>query len=330
MLYAAALALESGMRISDRVLKCAVFLGTVEDKKFVPLGTAFLVQKLHDEHWFQYLVTAQHNVIQAGTRPLHVRVNRLSGKAEVLEEIPPDLWIHHPESSKRFVDVVAMSVTLPPDIYDIALIKDSDLWSRGKVEERDIGVGEELFYPGLFLHHSGEQKNLPVMRAGVLAAMPSEPVQTKRGPIEAYLMESRSIGGHSGSPVFANLLAHRTYYADKRITLPHPMDDQRYPVLGLLRSYFKASDEGLSTEDRTDDLSLNSGISTIIPAWEILATIDQEGQIEARKKGLEQYKKAKGAAETEASAAPKPDNPAHKEDFTHLLSAAAKTPPQDD
>lgn len=325
MLYSSAERFEETMRITDKVLKCAVFLGTMENGKFVSLGTAFLVNKAHKDYGFQYLVTAQHNIIQAGTRPLHVRVNRLNGRAEVLDEIPPDLWIHHPESAKRFVDVAAISITLPIDIYDVAFIKDSDLWSREKVAERDIGVGEELFYPGLFHHHSGEQKNLPVMRTGILAAMPSEPVQTTRGPVEAYLMESRSIGGHSGSPVFANLLAHRAYYSDKTVALPHPMEDQRYPVLGLLRSYFKAADEGLSTEGRADDLSLNSGISTIIPAWEITAILDQEAQIEARNKGLEHFKKSKTSAETEASAAPESDNPSHKEDFTRLLNAAAKS-----
>ncbi|MBA2590309.1 MAG: hypothetical protein H0U98_16985 [Alphaproteobacteria bacterium] len=327
MLYSVAETLGVGMRVSDRVLKCALFLGVMDDKRFVPVGTAFIVQHQEEEYFYQYIVTCQHNVISAGTRPLHIRVNEKSGGAEVSEEIQPDAWLYHPDSAKRFVDIAVMPATLPIDVFDIAHIVSKDLWSREKIAERDIGVGEELFYPGLFLHHSGAARNLPVMRSGTLAAMPIEPVETARGPTTAYLMESRSIGGHSGSPVFANLLAPRSYYADKVLPLPLPHEDQRYPMLGVLRSYFKTVDEGLSSNAASDDLSLNSGISTIIPSWEITDILNQPKQVEMRKR-LNAELRASRTAEVEASAVPATDNPSHKEDFTRLLGAAVQAKSQ--
>jgi hypothetical protein len=58
---------------------------------------------------------------------------------------------------------------------------------------------------GLFKSHYGEQRNIPIIRIGNIAALPEEPVQTHYcGPTDAYLVEVRSIAGLSGSPVFKN------------------------------------------------------------------------------------------------------------------------------
>jgi hypothetical protein len=51
-------------------------------------------------------------------------------------------------------------------------------------------------------HHTGDLKNVPIVRVGNLASYPSEQIQTRAfGRMEAYLIEARSIGGLSGSPV---------------------------------------------------------------------------------------------------------------------------------
>jgi hypothetical protein len=39
--------------------------------------------------------------------------------------------------------------------------------------------------------------------------MPEEPVETELGPMEAFLIEARSIGGPSGSPCFVSLGQYR-------------------------------------------------------------------------------------------------------------------------
>jgi hypothetical protein len=65
-----------------------------------------------------------------------------------------------------------------------------------------IGIGDAVFITGLFSHHPGKARNLRVIRVGNIAAMPDEPVKTQRGEMEAYLIEARSLGGLSGSPVF--------------------------------------------------------------------------------------------------------------------------------
>ena len=67
-------------------------------------------------------------------------------------------------------------------------------------------MGDEVFVVGLFRHRHGTQRNIPIVRVGNLAALTEEKVATNDfGLVDAYLIEARSIGGLSGSPVFLNL-----------------------------------------------------------------------------------------------------------------------------
>ena len=72
------------------------------------------------------------------------------------------------------------------------------------IKEKSIGLGEELLVVGLFASHHGRKMNIPIVRSGMIAAMPWEPIwDAKTGQnFEAFLAEVRSIGGLSGSPVW--------------------------------------------------------------------------------------------------------------------------------
>ena len=70
------------------------------------------------------------------------------------------------------------------------------------MEREEIGIGSEVYFPGLFVHHHG--RNEPIVRGGIVSSMPTEPVLTEFGEIHAYLAEARSVGGLSGSPVIVD------------------------------------------------------------------------------------------------------------------------------
>jgi hypothetical protein len=57
----------------------------------------------------------------------------------------------------------------------------------------------------MFVGRIGEQRNIPVLRIGTIAAMRDEPLRTQYGYHEAFLVEARSIDGLSGSPVCVHL-----------------------------------------------------------------------------------------------------------------------------
>lgn len=327
-------AAESAMRVSDKVLRCVVFIGVKKSGGFEPLGTGFVCMVQQRQAGFQYVVTAQH-VLNNLKEPISIRVNRKNGEAEYLTA--PRGWYYHPDDT-RFVDVAVAPILLKPDMYDVVVVPTRDFCKEEFITARDIGIGEELFYPSLFMHRRGMHRNHPVMRFGTLAAMPVEPVITKSGPIKAYLMEGRSIGGHSGAPVFINFMAPRNYYADKPIMLPHPNQAQAYRFLGLIRGYLKAKDTGeyLTDDPQTEDLWINSGISTIIPASEIIDTLMREDLVKQRND--DEKKVMEGIADVPASVvrptsesdASGEENPHGLEDFNQLVDVAARKRPQGD
>ena len=70
------------------------------------------------------------------------------------------------------------------------------------IKQRHIGVGDEVFITGLFTKVQETTKNIPIVRTGTVAMIPGEKIPFGDNLIEAYLVEARSIGGLSGSPVF--------------------------------------------------------------------------------------------------------------------------------
>jgi hypothetical protein len=326
-------AAEACMRVSDRVLKCVVFLGVGKDENFKPYGTGFLIIVQQGVLEIQYVVTAMHVI--DGPEPIVVRVNKKNGKPDYIE--PLRGWYVHPDHG-RYVDAAVAPIILHPHTYDIVCIRTREFCKDTTVTARDVGVGDELFYPSLFMHHRGAGLNLPVMRAGTLAAMPIEPIITKSGPIKAYLMEGRSMGGHSGAPVFVNFTAPRNYNPERPIPLPTPAEAMMpYRLLGVLRSYLKAKDTGeyLAEEQAAKDLWVNSGISTIVPSDDIIEILMQPDLVKQRMDDANEHLKrmdvpTTGRPADDSSASGDEENPRHLEDFKRLVDVAARKRPQGD
>ena len=112
-------------------------------------------------------------------------------------------------------------------------------------------------------------KNIPITRIGNIAAMPDEPVSTKLGPMDAYLVESRSIGGLSGSPVFVN-----TGGSPRRGTLVGTLP--KFYLLGLMHGHFDTdqTEQDSIADDGIERSPINMGIAVVVPAKEIIDVID--------------------------------------------------------
>jgi hypothetical protein len=134
------------------------------------------------------------------------------------------------------------------------------------MKEHEIGIGDEVFITGLFHHHYGISKNIPILRVGNLACVDEEKISTKYGSMAAYLIEARSIGGLSGSPVFLNLGVTRTIGG--RVTRAvggGPV----YFLLGLIHGHYDADQNDVDIHSQ-DSFSLsppqiNMGIAVCVP-----------------------------------------------------------------
>jgi hypothetical protein len=267
------------MLVPDQVRKCVVFVGYKNAKNEYELaGTGFFVSRPSRDpvggYGFSYLVTARHvidGIRSTGADSVALRVNNKSGRAQWVE-IPLGNWLFHPTDAT--VDVALMRCSIP-DEGDHVASPLAMFVSEQTIEGVQIGVGDEVFLSGLFAFHHGEQRNIPIIRIGNIAAMPEEPVRTGLGPIDAYLVEARSIGGLSGSPVYVHVPMARTWNARPEFA---GKDGSVFYLLGLMHGHWDVpisdSRDELS-EDGFQTQRVNVGIAIVVPASKILEVISQ-------------------------------------------------------
>jgi hypothetical protein len=286
------------MMIPDRVRKCVAFIGYEDPEKRKQLiGTAFFLSRPIGDtgYGFTYIVTAKHiidKIRDLGCATVWLRLNDRKGKAG-WSEIPLDEWKFHPYDLE--VDVAFAKGELHPDLDHLSYPLNSAA-TEEVIKEHAIGVGEEVFLTGLFVNHSGKEKNIPIVRIGNIAAMPEEQVETEFGLIDAYLIEARSIGGLSGSPVFVHLGLLR--YSEKDEKGEAELGVSRYRhgtvfLLGLMHGHYRVGkpETDTITEDGLNKEHVNMGIAIVVPITKVLEAINSPEEIKWQKKVEEEIRK---------------------------------------
>ncbi|GIK82509.1 MAG: hypothetical protein BroJett024_36140 [Alphaproteobacteria bacterium] len=323
------------MQVDESIRKCVVFLGQPAPHGFVGHGTGFSVVIDDGEHSFFYIISARHVVwpkwvgITNGMPdgPISVRVNRPKGAPRVFTVNRSD-WIFHPD---RTVDVCALPLNMVdaqgdlveeetghPDPVDWAhLHLPSIALTPEKAFHHAISIGEEVFITGAFVNRLGVQKNIPIVRIGNIAALPEEPIEFASPTRPAYLIETRSLGGISGSPVFVNL--QPPYPRRREISfgpiavipsndLTKRRETKIYPyrLLGMVIQIFGGRDpfdmvpeprDELSDEDKRfalSDVEFNTGISVVMDINDILEFMDTEPMKKTREDVIEARRKQMG------------------------------------
>jgi hypothetical protein len=330
---------EGPMRINDLTRKCVVFLGGQRpDGEFFPYGTGFLVVSPIEGHiGFTFLVTARHvaeEIRRSRLKP-SIRLNNKRGKAII--GALADEWYGHPQIPD--LDLVVTPTRISSDEFDVCQVElTRETATPDYVAEHDIGCGDEVFIAGLLTSHFGANANIPVVRVGNIATMPEEPVNLGQyGRHLAYLIESRSIGGLSGSPVFfpSEFSRHTIPPLPRMATLLGVN-------IGLFDTLAHADRVPTGPMDRREAFleTMSSGIAVVLPAERVREIIETNPEIvEMSKRAQAEYwRKKTGFRATSAShprtkvaqAEPADANPAHKEDFMALLSEAAQSHKQGD
>lgn len=267
------------MRIPNEVAACVCFV-CIQDEatgEYMPIGTGFFVSvptgRPDDDKSFVYTATARHVIEGAqkhGHDTVYLRVNAVAGGVSYTPA-PIAAWKTRAEADGP--DDFALSAHVPPRPENSYFMVDLGMFvDDQKIADHDIGIGDEVFLPGLFVNHVGTSGNLPIMRQGSVAAMPVEPVATDLGDLDAYLVEARSIGGLSGSPVFVNVggLLRLPKHTMLLSSLPdNSPQGPSFLFLGMMHGHFhvKNIDRGIHvlTEEK-----INMGIGIVLPASRLL------------------------------------------------------------
>jgi len=279
----------SVLSISPDHLKCVAFIcierqeGAVARKE--PIATAFFVGFPFNETIdLSYLVTARHVIEDAGRDMFFIRLNQDGGGIHYLPTRKSDWWLH---------DTADIAAILYSPSSDVPAIDYRRVPSTGFVDASyrfmqppfnesgglAVSLGHELYFPSLFVQHFGEDENLPIVRFGQIARMPSSvKLQRDRNHTifeqPAYLAECRSWGGHSGSPVFWMYPMTQS----QRVTRSDGVRGQvvlhgdHIAFLGLVSAHYDIPTLAETTEELPGRVStrLNAGISAITPSHFIL------------------------------------------------------------
>lgn len=275
------------MRVPDEMLDCIVFLCVGNGDSYEYGGTAFIIgvpsslRPTPDGYGYghMYLVTARHNIELAKARPgnLFLRVNVKGAAADYIRV--DSGWLFHPNAG---VDIAVRSWNEFPKPYDFRPFSVRALVNDEAVRDLGIGVGDELLITGLFTRREGSKRNLPIVRTGVIAAMPHEQLRDVNTGFfyDAYLAEVRSLGGLSGSPVFFL----REMPLEQK---PDEVQRRRYAVmlLGMVRGHWDTPPENQIVDFAADELAqVNMGIALITPSQDIAAVINDEHFVKERKR----------------------------------------------
>src|ERR1700688_1199535 len=243
-----------------------------------------------------YAVTTAHALDEIARHNHHtvlLRANGVNGHL-VTVEIPIKDWVRHSDSS---VDLAVYRISLKESGIDggCFFVKPDTIAIPGATTFNGVSLGDDLFFPGLFWPHKGEEKNTPIIRAGMLSAMPEEKVQAELGPgnqklIDAYLVETRSIGGLSGSPVFFYFDGGLTRYG--KVVSPKA----HFFLLGVVQGHYDAQ---VSLDDSVFDdrkEKVNMGVGIVIPATKLLEMLESDEVQRARDVEEEEDRKNTGFA----------------------------------
>lgn len=334
------------MRIKDiaGVRDGVVYIGLERDGLFTPYGSGFLVNLWIDKEWRVICVVTALHVIQAVPgETVYVRLNRKVGGAASV-----------PIESKQILgwqnnDLAIFGINLGTDIYDYkALDVDEGKLLQARYMFEGITYGDEVYAVGLYTSHYGLTRNVPIVRIGHVALLPGgEPVRGPGGYVDAYLIELRTIAGLSGSPVYLNPPEVRV--KGKKFQY---LDGNWYLPIGILVGYHVVESKEdqvvvakwqtpQEAEEPKDTYSLdqrNTGFGIVIPFEKVVEML--KGMKPGFKAYAEQLKKntpfrpasVSSADTNEVVSAPPStsENPKHLEDFTSLVSEAARKPKQDD
>jgi hypothetical protein len=281
------------MRVPDDVIKCIAFIGVTnhatkpgEADQDVFAGTAFLVavQAKRFDGRFHFLVTANHVADKVEGKNFWVRINKKDGGVAVIQT-DGERWIRHPNGPS--VDVAVLPFAYHPEL-DITAIPVSGLLTPEGIRERKTCVGDIVFMVGLFGSAYGKKRNMPIARLGNIAMFPEDKIPTEDlGLIDAYLVEARSFGGLSGSPVFVREtvkiwvkpteedIAAGLAKPNERVVIQAPA---KFSLLGLAHGHWHVKEDDINAvrpRDAGKSPGVNLGIAVVVPAWQILETLNQ-------------------------------------------------------
>jgi hypothetical protein len=280
------------MRIKDVILKSVGFVSEVvaetsEGSEYEHEGTGFFVSVpsvIPGGLTYSYFVTARHVAQRLQGRTISFQVNKVGGGKTQIQSLIPR-WYIHPDTD------VALVALADVKTLDVIFVSVNSFATAAAIGEQDIGIGDEVFTVGLFDFGPGQHSYRPIIRVGNISMIPSEQVHIDMGSglskfVDAYLVESRSIGGISGSPVFVRPTSYIVGLSGENQIRVAGLSDRAPYLLGMMQGHWDIGDINKSELLRG---GVNVGIGIVIPAQRILDLLNDPDLVAMRQAADQRY-----------------------------------------
>jgi hypothetical protein len=280
------------VRVPDELLKCVGFVCAVEHRDSEntygqALATGFFVSvpcetpSLREQRWM-YFVTARHVAADMQNETIFFLVNKVDGGVTDKVNSPDNRWTLHPKDPTADVAVIQVGIRRDADIIPIAV---ETIGTPERLQRLGIGLGDDTHTVGLFTPAPGVSRNMPIVRHGNISMMPSEQIQTELGYADVYLVEARSLGGLSGSPVFVrHTLVQKMMTGEKKEQLMFA-NGPGETLLGLMHGHWDINESDINKAYFAHDpqRGVNYGVAIVVPAIKIYETIYCEELVKLRR-----------------------------------------------
>jgi hypothetical protein len=323
------------VRLNEDARRCVVFFGVAGENGIEYGGTGFLATDQEEGLNIAFLITCRH-VAELLSRhdEFFMRLNLKGGDAEDLP-LQNIQWSYHPDPS---IDLAAVCIVISAERYEIAF---APLHDYRTITDRSIRPGDPINLVGLFRLHAGRKRNVPFVHCGHVAVLPDtaekvpvrDRITNKLVMSEVYLIEAQTLDGLSGSPVIVHEEVSLSGTSDRMGGLGKLHGSAR--LLGVYLGSWDGEPGTILAADR--DLRGNKrvpvGVGLVAPADQLLQLVREHPTLIRDRKNLATAALAQKAASQDAAISDpqsSDENPTHREDFTRLVNAAARKPPQAD
>lgn len=260
------------MIVLNELSHIVTFLHIRNGESYTPIGTAFFISIVEEEHFFTYIVTCKHVVERyvKSARDIYMRLNR-SDRIDVAYEKIDSEWIYHDSEAVDLAVARHIPRSKPREMY--AYDAYGVILTRKEQEVRRINLplGYEAIFIGLFAQYTGNKRNFPVVRHGRIALITDEPVLGAYGESDYHILECQAHPGNSGSPVWVPL---RVIQGNN-----HAIEWRMWGVIhGYFRDAYQSGEHYVFT---------HLGISLVTPADHIIEILNKEVFIEQRKNRID-------------------------------------------
>jgi transposase-like protein len=275
--------------IENNILNCSIYLYGCEDDARTGAKAGYsgfiagVPSTKQPEHIYLYAVTNS-RVIKNDRHVIRIDT---FGERLIVLDAPREEWRSHPGGADLAIYPLKLTASQQQMIsyYPVSQFLTEEMFSASH-----ISPGDDVFLVSRFINHRGEQRSSPNLLFGRLSMTGKGFFRQRSGSLsECFIADVKGSGSDSGSPVFIDSVRIGTDY------LQALASGTTRKLLGISLGHLPSRPPVVDAQDnphpRGWKIKLDTGLTIILPAWQICDLLNSEVLLNLRRKQDEQLRR---------------------------------------